>query len=229
MLNVPRSAAPDVRAHCLGCYDDEDPTLVGREIVLMFRHRRRVTARVLPGLVIVGLGVLLVLNNLDVYPLGGLERYWPLLLVAFGIHRVFDPARRGRGLGAVVLVAGIWLQLSKLDLLSFHLADLKLYMAFDSRRDRTLSTHGHPPARVGCIIGPWRCSCRDIVPTCQFRDCPPRRVASVAAIADCLGDWDGLQGDAREGLAALAGYGSRVGGSAREAKIMKVQFYQKPT
>ena len=93
----------------------------------MFRHRRRVTARVLPGLVIVGLGVLLVLNNLDVYPLGGLERYWPLLLVAFGIHRVFDPARRGRGLGAVVLVAGIWLQLSKLDLLSFHLADLKLY------------------------------------------------------------------------------------------------------
>ena len=93
----------------------------------MFRHRRRVTARVLPGLVIVGLGVLLVLNNLDVYPLGGLERYWPLLLVAFGIHRVLDPSRRGRGLGAVVLVAGIWLQLSKLDLLSFHPADLKLY------------------------------------------------------------------------------------------------------
>ena len=93
----------------------------------MFRHRRRVTARVLPGLVIVGLGVLLVLNNLDVYELGGLERYWPLLLVAFGIHRVLDPSRRGRGLGAVVLVAGIWLQLSKLDLLSFHPADLKLY------------------------------------------------------------------------------------------------------
>ena len=93
----------------------------------MFRHRRRITARVLPGLLVAGLGVLLVLNNLDVYPLGGLERYWPLLLVAFGIHRVLDPARRGRGLGVAVLVAGIWLQLSKLDLLSFHLADLKLY------------------------------------------------------------------------------------------------------
>ena len=54
----------------------------------MFRHRRRITARVLPGLLVAGLGVLLVLNNLDVYELGGLERYWPLLLVAFGIHRV---------------------------------------------------------------------------------------------------------------------------------------------
>ncbi len=91
----------------------------------MFRQRRRLAAGVLPGLLIAGLGVLLVLNNLDVYQLGGLERYWPLLLVAFGIHRVLDPSRRG--LGAVVLVAGIWLQLSKLDLLSFHLADLKLY------------------------------------------------------------------------------------------------------
>ena len=93
----------------------------------MFRQRRRLAAGVLPGLLIAGLGVLLVLNNLDVYQLGGLERYWPLLLVAFGIHRVLDPSRRGRGLGVIVLVAGIWLQLSKLDLLSFHLADLKLY------------------------------------------------------------------------------------------------------
>ena len=76
---------------------------------------------------IAGLGVLLVLNNLDVYQLGGLERYWPLLLVAFGTHRVLDPSRRGRGLGATVLVAGIWWQLSRLDLLSFHLADLRLY------------------------------------------------------------------------------------------------------
>ncbi len=93
----------------------------------MFRQRRRLAAGVLPGLLIAGLGVLLVLNNLDVYQLGGLERYWPLLLVAFGIHRVLDPSRRGRGLGAVVLAAGIGLQLSKLDLLSFHLADLKPY------------------------------------------------------------------------------------------------------
>ena len=93
----------------------------------MFKQRRRMTARVLPGLLIAGLGVLLVLNNLDVYELGGLKRYWPLLLVAFGIHRVLDPARRGRGLGAVVLATGIGLQLSNLDLLSFHPADLKLY------------------------------------------------------------------------------------------------------
>ncbi len=76
-------------------------------------------------------------------------------------------------------------------------------LAFDSRGGRTLSTHRHPPARLGCVIRPWRCFCRDIVPTCQFRDCPPRRVASVAAIADRLGDRDGLQGDTREGLAAL--------------------------
>ncbi len=93
----------------------------------LLRNRRHATARILPGLLIAGLGVLLVLNNLDVYQLGGLERYWPLLLVAFGIHRALDPSRRGRGLGAVVLATGIGLQLSNLDLLSFHLADLKLY------------------------------------------------------------------------------------------------------
>ena len=93
----------------------------------MFRQRRRLAAGVLPGLLIAGLGVLLVLNNLDVYQLGGLEKYWPLLLVALGIHRVLDPSRSGRVLGVIVLVAGVWLQLSKLDLLSFHLADFKLY------------------------------------------------------------------------------------------------------
>ena len=93
----------------------------------MLKRRRRLIPRVLPGLLIAGLGVLLVLNNLDVYQLGGLETYSPLLLVALGIHRVLDPSRSGRVLGAIVLVAGIWLQLSKLDLLSFHLADLKLY------------------------------------------------------------------------------------------------------
>ena len=40
----------------------------------MFQIRRRITARVLPGLLIAGLGVLLVLNNLAVYPLGRSSR-----------------------------------------------------------------------------------------------------------------------------------------------------------
>ena len=168
----------------------------------MFQIRRRITARVLPGLLIAGLGVLLVLNNLDVYPLWGLERYWPLLLVAFGIHRVLDPARRGRGLGVAVLVAGIWLQLSKLDLLSFHLADLKLYWPL------ILVAIGFhrltPPARLGCVVRPRGAFCGNWAATRQFRDCPLRRVAHVAVVADRLGDRDGLQRDAREGLAALA-------------------------
>ena len=170
----------------------------------MFRHRRRITARVLPGLLVAGLGVLLVLNNLDVYELGGLERYWPLLLVAFGIHRVLDPSGRGRGLGAVVLVAGIWLQLSKLDLLSFHLADLKLYWPLILVAIGLYQLTGTRRHGWGASLGLGAVFAGILFQLGQFRDCPPRRVASVAAIADCLGDWDGLQGDPWEGLAALA-------------------------
>jgi LiaF transmembrane domain/LiaI-LiaF-like transmembrane region len=65
------------------------------------------------GAVLVLLGILFTLQNFGVLSLGDVL-FWPLLIVAFGLSRVFD--RRGRIEGLVLLLAGVVVQLSNLGL-----------------------------------------------------------------------------------------------------------------
>lgn len=75
--------------------------------------RRRIQG-LLPGLIIVVLGVLLTLHNLSIVPLGGLRRFWPLILVAFGVSKLLDPAKRGHMFGWLLVAGGAALQVSNL-------------------------------------------------------------------------------------------------------------------
>ena len=77
--------------------------------------RSLLSPRALPGLLIAALGVLLLLNNLDVLDIGGLRRYWPLLLVALGVQIALD--KGSRIAGVALIVVGAALQLSTLDLI----------------------------------------------------------------------------------------------------------------
>ena len=48
----------------------------------------RVTPQIILGLLIVAFGIILTLDNLDYLEAGDILRYWPLLLVAFGLARM---------------------------------------------------------------------------------------------------------------------------------------------
>lgn len=66
------------------------------------------TLRILPGLLILALGAALLLHNLDLLDLGGLRSFWPLAVIAFGLHLFFGGANRAFGLAVAAL--GVALQ-----------------------------------------------------------------------------------------------------------------------
>ena len=91
------------------------------------RRGWRVDSRLIPGLVIAVLGVLLMLDNLDVFEIKQLWRFWPVILIAFGLHRLWERPVRRRGFGFVILVIGIASQLRNLGWMPLNLSHLKQY------------------------------------------------------------------------------------------------------
>lgn len=80
---------------------------------------------VLPGLVIAGLGIIFLLDNLDIVETWDIVRFWPLLLVAVGVQHLFQARDRGTAVsGTLWAGAGGLLLLSNLDLIDFSLWDL---------------------------------------------------------------------------------------------------------
>jgi predicted membrane protein len=70
----------------------------------------RVTPQIILGLLIVAFGVILTLDNLDYVEAGNIFRYWPLLLVAFGLVRVVGTnCTSGRVSGGLMIIIGLWL------------------------------------------------------------------------------------------------------------------------
>jgi hypothetical protein len=78
--------------------------------------------RVLPGLVVAAAGVILLLNSFDILDLGGLARFWPLLLIAFGAHLAIEGGNRTFGI--IVAVVGVALQLDNLGMLTIDIRDV---------------------------------------------------------------------------------------------------------
>src|SRR5438445_3028225 len=66
------------------------------------------------GGVIVFVGVALLLDHLGVVSIGGLWRFWPMILVLAGIVNILDECRRMWGV--ILLAAGILLQLGEFNL-----------------------------------------------------------------------------------------------------------------
>ncbi len=84
-------------------------------------------SRLIPGLVIALLGVLLTLDNLGVFEIERLWRFWPVILIAFGMHRLWEKPARRRGFGFVLLVIGIALQLRNFGWMPLNLRHLEQY------------------------------------------------------------------------------------------------------
>ena len=95
----------------------------------IIRPRRgwKADSRLIPGLVIALLGVLLTLHNLDMFEIERLRRFWPVLLIAFGLHRILEKPAKRRGFGIVLLVIGIVLQLRNLGWMPLNIEHLEQY------------------------------------------------------------------------------------------------------
>jgi hypothetical protein len=78
----------------------------------------------LPGLLIAAAGLLLTLHNLHVIRIQGIWRFWPLLLIGFGLSQVLAPQRKNLNAGILLLVIGSFFQLANLDLINIRLRDL---------------------------------------------------------------------------------------------------------
>lgn len=76
--------------------------------------RSLVGARVIPGLILAAVGVVLLLSNLGLVSLTELLVWWPMLLLAFGLHVFFND--RNRLLGLALIGAGALVQLRELEL-----------------------------------------------------------------------------------------------------------------
>jgi hypothetical protein len=83
------------------------------------------TQRLVFGVILLGLGVVFLLDRLDVFDPGHLWDYWPLVFAAVGLSKLLQPATvQGRGFGAILVIVGVWWTLDNLDLVPYGVWDL---------------------------------------------------------------------------------------------------------
>ena len=82
------------------------------------------TPRIIFGLILFTLGVLFLLDRLDVVEMGRLWDYWPLVFVGVGLGKVMQPAGApGRASGLIFIIVGAWWLLANLDVLDHDPVD----------------------------------------------------------------------------------------------------------
>jgi hypothetical protein len=74
------------------------------------------------GFMIAAIGVALLLDHLDLIHVGSLLRFWPMILVCFGVGHVFTPSSRIWGI--ILILVGTVFQLNNLGILHAGIADL---------------------------------------------------------------------------------------------------------
>jgi hypothetical protein len=81
--------------------------------------------RLIPAVIVIGIGVLFLLNNLNILYFHEWARYWPVILIAAGLVKLVDADSPGGHVGGAILVAlgGIFLG-QTLGYLSVRLHDL---------------------------------------------------------------------------------------------------------
>ena len=72
---------------------------------------------IIPGAVILAIGLIFLLNNFGIIRAGHFWQFWPLILIFAGITRLFDPNRRIWGV--ILLMFGVLMQLNGLGIGNF--------------------------------------------------------------------------------------------------------------
>ncbi len=86
----------------------------------MARRRYRTgNSGIVFGAIVVAIGCLLLLDNLGILRFHDVWRYWPALVVAFGVSRIVDSREPGGWIwGGIVALAGAFLLLDSLDIIT---------------------------------------------------------------------------------------------------------------
>jgi len=85
----------------------------------------RNASRLFAGLVVIALGLVALLDNLDIVEIGNVWRLWPLVLIAIGLSKLLRPrGSPGRLVGTVFLAVGLWLLLENLGVWPYSLGDM---------------------------------------------------------------------------------------------------------
>jgi hypothetical protein len=116
-------------------------------------RNKKVTAAVF-GVMLIGVGVLFLLDNFEIYDAGQLRDYWPVLLIGLGLPSLIAPKDAGDvPWGVVTLAGGTFFLLRNLDVIDWSLRDiwpLFLVLAGVALIVRSLADRrGHLPARTG--------------------------------------------------------------------------------
>lgn len=85
----------------------------------------RSTPHLVLGVLVILVGLIFLMDNLEMVDAREYLRYWPVLLIVFGLVKLFQPAgSHGRGWGLVLTLVGLFLLLRKLDLIWLTFGDL---------------------------------------------------------------------------------------------------------
>ena len=95
-----------------------DPTVTRPKVMLLGDVRWGFTW----GFIIVVVGIALLLHHLGIIPFDPVARFWPLVLVLFGVMNLMSQS--GRFFGLLLILAGLVLQLNKLGVTHLSFADL---------------------------------------------------------------------------------------------------------
>lgn len=81
------------------------------------RHPRSMSSQVLLGVLVIGLGILFLLDNLDILKFRYALPFWPLALIVVGVVKICDGGNRdGLLVGAALAGAGVLMLLSRFGL-----------------------------------------------------------------------------------------------------------------
>jgi hypothetical protein len=134
--------------------------------------RSRATGRVMLGLVVMTLGFLWTLDNLDILESEPILRWWPLVLIAIGTAKLLGLATaRHTVWGVTFLLAGVWLLAGALDIIDtnpFELWPLALmaigvHLLLRSRGPQTVAGPTEEPSSVINTFAMWSMSIRRVV------------------------------------------------------------------
>lgn len=86
---------------------------------MQYKPMFRVGGQVVFGLIVITLGVLLTLDNMGVFEAREILRYWPALLIVWGITKLTTSEGGGRFFGIMLTLGGSLLLLDKLYVIDF--------------------------------------------------------------------------------------------------------------
>ncbi|HKQ57404.1 MAG TPA: DUF5668 domain-containing protein [Candidatus Eisenbacteria bacterium] len=91
----------------------------------MAETRRRVSAQLILGIVVVWLGLLFTLDNLGILESGPILRYWPVVLIVIGLTKLIGVNNRPQMIaGGLFTFIGLWLLLGNLNVIHVGIWDL---------------------------------------------------------------------------------------------------------